>query len=286
MTSATSSRETPAVTATGRPALVRRRRRAGGGWVTVLAILLVLGAVLAVADRAAASAANREVRARLVAELARHDVGYQSLGVDIGGFPFLVEVAQGRYDQVTIDMSQVTLPAGQLTGGRVATVNLPELNVIAHDVTASTEELIKGTAKVNAGGVTGTAVVSFASLQSLVDFSAYHLSDVTFGESNGALTASGKVNFAGVTVPVSAEANISVVNGAFAIKLVKVNAAAVSAPPAVNDYLGGLVERTVSAKLPPLPFGLSLQDVDVRPEGLAITAGGHDVPLVSTNAAS
>src|SRR5689334_5611557 len=117
MTSATSSRETPAVTATGRPALVRRRRRAGGGWVTVLAILLVLGAVLAVADRAAASAANREVRARLVAELARHDVGYQSLGVDNGGFPFLVEVAQGRYDQVTIDMSQVTLPAGQLTGG-------------------------------------------------------------------------------------------------------------------------------------------------------------------------
>jgi hypothetical protein len=278
MTSATSSRETPAVTATGRPALVRRRRRAGGGWVTLLAILLVMGAVLAVGDRVAASAADQEVRARLVAELDRRDVGYQSLGVDIGGFPFLVEVAQGRYEQVKIDMSEVTLPAGQLTAGRVATVDLPQLNVIAHDVTASTQELIKGTAKVNAGRVEGTAVVSFASLQSLVDFSAYHLSDVTFGESNGALTASGKVSVAGLSVPVSAEADISVVN--------KVDAASVSAPSAVKDYLGGLVQRTVSAKLPPLPFGLALQDVDVRPEGLAITAAGHDVPLVSTNAAS
>jgi hypothetical protein len=279
MTSAATSRETPAVTATGRPALVRRRRRGGGGWVTLLAILLVLGAILAVADRVAASAANREVRARLVAELDRRDVGYQSLGVDIGGFPFLVEVFQGRYDKVTIDMSGVTLPAGQLTRGRVATVDLPELNVIAHDVTASTSELIKGTAKVNAGSVEGTAVVSYASLQSLVDFSTYHLTEVSFGDSNGALTASGKVNAAGVTVPVSVEADISVVNGAFFIKLVKVDAASLPAPAVVKDYLAGLAARTVSAKLPALPFGLALQDVDVRPEGLAITVAGHDVPL-------
>jgi LmeA-like phospholipid-binding len=285
MTFAATSRETPAVSATGRPALVRRRRR-GGGWVTLLAILLVIGAILAVGDRVAASAANREVRSRLVAELDRRDVGYQTLNVDIGGFPFLVEVAQGRYDKVTIDMSDVTLPAKQLTGGRVATVDLPSLNVIAHNVTASTSELIKGTAKVNAGSVEGTAVVSYTTLQSLVDFSAYHLTDVTFGSSNGALSASGKVNFAGITVPISAEADISVVNGAFSIQLVKVDAAAIPAPPAVKDYLGGLAERTVSAKLPVLPFGLALQDVDPRPDGLAITAAGHDVPLVSTNAAS
>jgi hypothetical protein len=252
----------------------------------LLAILLVVGAILVVGDRVAASAADREVRARLVAELDHRDVGYQSLGVQIGGFPFLVEVAQGRYQQVTIDMSEVTLPAKQFTGGQVDTVGLPQLNVIAHDVTAATSELIKGTASVHAGQVEGTAVVSYASLESLVDFSAFHLSEVTFGESGGKLAATAKVTFAGVTVPVSALADISVVNGAFSVSLVKVEAASVSAPPAVNDYLAGLVQRNVQAKLPPLPFGLTLDRVTVRPEGLAVTATGRDVPLVSANTAS
>jgi hypothetical protein len=273
------------VTATGRPALVRRRRR-GGSWVTLLATLIVLGAVLVVADRVAATAADREVRARLVAELDRRDIGYGGLGVDIGGFPFLAEVAQGRYETVTINMSDVALPAGQLTAGRVATANLPELDVIAHDVTANAGDLIRGTAKVNAGRVEGTAVVSFETLQSLVDFSAYHLSDVKFGESDGALAASGTVSAPGLTVPVSAVADIKVVNGAFSVSLIKVDAASVSAPPAVKDYLAGLVQRTVQARLPALPFGLTLDQVTVRPDGLQIAATGHDVPLVSAGAAS
>jgi hypothetical protein len=268
------------VAATGRPALVARRRRRGGNWVTLLAILLVIGAILVVGDRVAAAEANKQVRARLVSELDQRDIGYQSLGVAIGGFPFLVEVAQGRYEQVTIDMSEVTLPAAQLTGGRVPTANLPSLNVVAHDVTANTGDLFRGTAKVNAGQVEGTAVVSFATLQSLVDFSQYHLSDVTFGESNGGLAASGNVSVAGVSVPVSVVADIKIVGGAFQISLVKVEAASVSAPQAAKDYLGGLVQRNVSAKLPALPFGLALDQVTVQPDGLAITAAGHDVPLV------
>src|SRR5262249_48734431 len=162
---------------------------------------------------------------RLVAELDHRDIGYQSLDVQIGGFPFLVGVAQGRDEQVTIDMSKVTLPAKQLTGGRGATPGLPGLNVVAHDGTAPTPRLVKGTAKVNAGRVEGTAVVAFGTLQSLADFSAFHLSDVAFSESGGKLAASGKVSVAGVTIPVSVLADISVVNGAFSLSLVKVEAA-------------------------------------------------------------
>jgi len=274
------------VTATGRPAPARRPRRRGSSWVTLLAILIVLGAVLAVGDRVAAAAANKEVRSRLVAELNQRDIGYGALDVEIGGFPFLAEVAQGRYEQVTIDMSEVELPAGQLTGGRVATANLPELDVIAHDVTANTGDLIRGTAKVNAGRVEGTAVVSFDTLKSLVDFSAYHLADVQFSESGGALAASGTVTVAGLSVPVSVVADIKVTGGAFTISLTKVDAASVSAPAAVKDYLAGLVQRSVQARLPALPFGLKLQAVTVRPDGLAITAAGVDVPLVSAGAAS
>jgi len=46
------------------------------------------------------------------------------------------------------------------------------------------------------------------------------------------------------------------------------------------------VQRSVQARLPALPFGLKLQAVTVRPDGLAITAAGVDVPLVSAGAAS
>jgi hypothetical protein len=81
-------------------------------------------------------------------------------------------------------------------------------------------------------------------------------------------------------------ADIKVVGGAFTISLTKVDAASVSVPAAAKDYLAGLATRSVQTRLPALPFGLKLQAVTVRPEGLAITAAGVDVPLVSTGAAS
>ena len=258
-----------------------RRRRVGGGWVTLLAILLVVGAILVVGDRIAANRANQEVQARLVSELDRHDVGYQTLDVEIGGFPFLLEVAQGRYETVTIDLTHVTLPAASLTGGWVATAELPALHVVAHTVTADTGQLLQGTAKVRTERVEGTAVVSFATLASLIDFSSYRLTDAKFSESGGALALTANANLAGTKVPITAVADISVVGGEFRVKLRDAQALSLPAPQAVKDYVSGLVENTVRARLPALPFGLTLDQVRVQPDGLAITAVGHDVPLVS-----
>ena len=86
---------------------VRRRR---GGLGILFTIVLVLLAIAVVADRVAAQAAERELRSKVVQELASRNIGYNSLDVNVGGVPFLTQVAAGRYDEITIDLTDVTLP--------------------------------------------------------------------------------------------------------------------------------------------------------------------------------
>lgn len=242
--------------------------------MTLLAVLLVLAALVVVADRVAANVADRELRTKLVAELEARDVGYQQLDVAIGGFPFLTQVLKGTYEKITIDLSQVTL---RVDAARRATV--PSLNVIALGVNADAQQLAQGTAKVSANQVTGTAVISFATLLSLMDFGQFGLSDVTLADSAGGLAVTARLTQAGITVPISATADITVTGGQFKVNIRDASVVSVAAPPIVKTYLSGLATRNVTARLPVLPFGLTLEKFTVHPDGLAITATGHNVAL-------
>ena len=253
----------------------RRPRRRRSGWTTLLAILLVLGAILVVGDRVAAQYAEREVRTQVVAALSERGVEYDTADVNVGGFPFLTQVADGRYEEITIDLTNVRLSAS----GRNAT--LPRLNVVARGVKADTMQLVQGTARAVAEQVTGSGLVTFATLESLVDYSRYNLSDVKFAESNGALQVTANGNVAGFRLPLAATAKITVVEGQFRVQLRDAKAVGVEAPQAAKNYLANLAERSAAARLPQLPFDLTLDAVDVQPEGLAITATARDVPLAS-----
>jgi hypothetical protein len=253
----------------------RRPRRRRSGWTTLLAILLVLGAILVVGDRVAAQYAEREVRTQVVAALSERGVEYDTADVNVGGFPFLTQVADGRYEEITIDLTNVRLS----TSGRNAT--LPRLNVVARGVKADTMQLVQGTARAVAEQVTGSGLVTFATLESLVDYSRYNLSDVKFAESNGALQVTANGNVAGFRLPLAATAKITVVEGQFRVQLRDAKAVGVEAPQAAKNYLANLAERSAAARLPQLPFDLTLDAVDVQPEGLAITATARDVPLAS-----
>ena len=258
-----------------RSAQVRPRRRRRGFLTYFLGLILVLGAIAVVADRVAASYASKELRSRVVAELNQMDVKYDALDVSIGGFPFLTQVARGNYDKITIDMGGVRLPE---QAGRNAT--LKSLNVVASGVDADTQQVIEGNAKVNARQVSGTAVVTFSTLESLVDYSQYRLSEVKYSESGGGLHATGKANLGAVEVPISATADVSVVKGQFQVKLRDLKAVNMPAPTVVTDYLSNLAQQSVTAQLPKLPFGLTLDQVTVSPDGLAVSATGQDVPLL------
>lgn len=254
----------------------RPRRRGSRSLTFIVSVVLLLAAIAVVADRVAAKVATDELESRLVAQMSDREVRYRSMDVAIGGFPFLTQVARGRYDEITIDMSDVELPAG---GGRSAV--LPTLHVVATGVDADTADLIRGTAKVRAERVTGTAVVSLATLDTIVDYSQFRLSGVRFTESAGGLKLNAAVNLAGISVPISATADLTVTEGQFRMALRDVTAVNLPAPPVVREYLGALAERSIVARLPPLPFGMTLDGVEVRPDGLAITATGHDVPLAA-----
>ena len=51
----------------------------------------------------------------------------------VGGFPFLTQVADGRYEEITVDMANVQLRAAR---------RCPKLNVVANGVPADTGDLI------------------------------------------------------------------------------------------------------------------------------------------------
>ena len=251
----------------------RRRRR--GGWVTLLAILLVLGALAVVGDRLAAQAATRELENQVAQELVSRNIGYSALDVTIAGTPFLTQVAQGRYDQITIDITDVQLPPDQAAGA-----TLPSLHVVATGVNADAADLVQGTAQVTATEVTGTAVVSYQTLIDQLNLADYNLSDLTFGEENGGLKAQATANVAGLAVPITAIADVSVVDGAILVRLRDAKAIGIQVPQIAKTYLDNLVNESITARLPQLPFGLVLESMTPRADGLAIAATGHEVPLV------
>jgi hypothetical protein len=261
---------------------VRRRRRGGGGWAALFVILMVLVGIAVVGDRVAATAANNELRAQLASDLQEHQVGYQSLDVAIGGFPFLTQVAEGRFEEITIDMTDVRLGAAEVGGANGAVADLPTLHIVATGVETDSAGLIRGTpTQVTAAQVRGSAVVSFQTLNTLVDYSQYRLRDVRFTSVDGSLRAEGMADLEVIQVPLTAIADVTVVDGQFQVNLREVTAIGIEAPAVVRNYLDDLAQRTVTARLPELPFNLTLDDVSAAPNGLAITATGHDVALVA-----
>lgn len=253
-----------------------RRPRRGRGWPILLAILVVLGLVVVVGDRIAAAYASRELRAELVSELSSRGVEYGSMDVAIGGFPFLTQVVDGRYDEISIELTDVTVPADD-----TAALSLGSLLVVASGVDADPSEVMQGTAQITADEVSGTAVLTYRTLETLVDYSRYNLTDVRFTEADGQLKLTGTAALAGFELPISANASVSVTDGRLRIKLRDAKADKTPVPQIAQDYVAGLVERSVAARLPDLPFSLSLDDVAVEEDGLAVSATGRDVPLVT-----
>jgi cell division protein FtsL len=245
---------------------VRRRRRR---WPTLLVVLLVLAAVLVAADRFGARAASDELRQRVSSELTARQVSYSSLEVEVAGLPFLTQVARSEFERITIDLTQVRLPAGE---DRIA--QLPSLHVVATGVHADAIAAYQGTAAVTADKVTGSAVVSYQTLSDLLDLSQYefagvHLTDIVFTESGGALRARVQVQALGVDAPIEA-----------AVRLRDARAVGVPLPQLLLDPLSDLANYVLVATLPELPFGLRLDRMDVVGDGLSVTITGHEVQLV------
>jgi hypothetical protein len=240
----------------------------------VLGIVLALVVVLVVADRAAAAVAGSQLRSRVAQELQARQVGYASLDVTVGGVPFVTQVVRGRYESIRIDMTDVRLRAGDLTA------TLSTLQVVATGVHADAAEVARGEASVVAERVAGRAIVSYAGLTGLVDLRDYAISDLTFEERDGALHASATVNVGGLSLPIAATAEVSLRDSQIHLRFRDAAAVGLEMPPAGLAALDALVNAVIVVTIPPLPFDITLDTLEVTPVGLRVGAVGRNITIV------
>jgi hypothetical protein len=227
----------------------------------LLLLLLVLAALAVAADRASLALAERAVAEQLRAseELAT------TPSVQLGGFPFLTQVLSGRYDEV-----RVTAEGLQREGVRVqqldATLTGVEVrlgDVLAGDVTA-----------LPLASLRATALVTYADLARRTGLVGVRVQAV--GER---LRVTARVTVLGRTYTATAVSALALRGDvlAFAARSASVAGAGVS------EAVAALVARALAFRVPvgELPFGLSLDGVQVTREGLRLKASSGPTVLTT-----
>lgn len=241
--------------------MARRRRR--GVWFLVL-LLLLIGLVVG-ADRVGAYAAERTVAEKVSQEVDKLGVSSSEPDVTIGGFPFLTQVVDGKYEEITIRLRDVSANG----------VTVPTLDIHATGVNATVSTLMSGDGPITADQVAGTATVGYDSVRALIN-----QRGLTLAEEGGKLRMNLPVTAGGQSFTAVALADVTVVGGVVRLNVTSIRAEGVTLPPLgqrlLDGYKSGL---SAEIKLPPLPFGLQINGVQAKPEGLAVSASAASVPL-------
>lgn len=250
----------------------RPRRRGRKVLVTLTVLLLVLAGLLVVADRVAAGVAERAIADQVRQELTKQNAQSAAPEVEVGGFPFLTQVLDGRYERISIVLTDVR---GSVQGDAVS---LPRLDVDARNVRASLDTIRSGQGEVVAETVDGTGTISYQSLAELLD-----RPGLTLGERDGKLAVTAPVDILGLKLTVTGTADVTVgKDGKVSLRFNDLNAEGLPAVPlaraALNNYAKGI---SIDVPLPDLPFQLAVREVKPLPEGLAVTAAAKNVPINS-----
>ncbi|MEV4417322.1 DUF2993 domain-containing protein [Catellatospora sp. NPDC049609] len=225
-----------------------------------IALLVVLGILLAVADRVGVHYAEREIGDRVATRLQSQGITSTPPEVKVQGIPFLTQVAAGRYDEIELTMRD--LKGGQLP--------LPLLTVSAYDVEAPLSQLMDGTARPVAARVDGVATVSYASL-----VEASGLSGVTLRSAGeNVVEVSGKLPLIGA---VSGKAEVTIVDGKVRLRVTELRGVAGAIRQSIIDAYRDRLAVTLSP--PKLPFEMELQDVTTEPTGILVAFAATDVEL-------
>lgn len=238
---------------------------------TTLILLAVLAVVLGVVDRVAVRVAQDQMAKRLV-DTAGLSGG--SVEVSIHGFPFLTQVARGRFADIEVQAQGVALD------------DLQDLDISAHlrGVQLSVSELRSGQRPdVPAQSVDGNVTIPYAELarRALAAGADDGLSALSLRRSGEAVALSARVTVLGVEVQASARARVTFDDGAPHLIVSDSDIDGRGVPQAALDA-AGLVVNTVLARaleLPALPYGLRLTSVVATSGGIRINAAARDVIL-------
>jgi hypothetical protein len=251
----------------------RRRRRGRGLLIGLIVLLVIIGIVLFVGDRVGRSYAERIISDKVAEQVSNQKATSEKPDVTIEGFPFLTQVAHGRYDEIKIELADFSGPADQ---NGTKKIKLPLLDIRARDVKASIDTLRSG-GNIVAGTVTGTGTLDYKQLASLVD-----QPGLTLTEKNGQLTGAAKVQALGQSLNVTGVAKLTVSDGVVHVRFANVDSPDLPNIPGIKALVAGYADKLgIDVRVPTLPLKLQVQKVQPQADGLQFTAGAADVTLNS-----
>lgn len=186
--------------------------------------------------------------------------------VDVHGIFFLPQVIRGTYSEVHVTTEGVT--SGPLRIDRVES-QLFDVEVPFHDV------LVRDVRRVGIGRSVENLDLTYEDLNAYFAATGRRLS-LTPGP-DGAVRISGNIEIANQTVPLSADATLSVEGDALRISPVSLKTGSGSLDAASQLLLGQRLRLLVP--LGTLPFGHQLTGVRADPDGVHLTATGTDILL-------
>lgn len=240
--------------------------------ITLIVLLIIIGAALVAVDRFGASYAERVIGDRVAQQVADQKATSEKPAVTIEGVPFLTQVLDGKYQEIKIELANFSGPAGD---GQ--TIKLPLLDIRARDVRAPLDAIRSGNGDIVATTVTGTGTIDYPQLVALINQPGLKL-----GEKNGKLVGSAPVQAIGQTFNVSGTAQLTVKAGVVQVRFADVTAAGLPDIPLVKNLVNSYAQKlAVDVKVPELPLKLALQKVEPQTDGLKFTAGADEVALNS-----
>ncbi len=246
--------------------------RPGKVAVSFLVVFVVLGGLFVASDRIAAYAAERTIATQVKKELAAREITTPTEpAVSVGGFPFLTQVARGKYDRITIHLDR---PASQ-------GVTLDLLDVTATGVNASTSAIVNGTGTITADDVDGLATLNWDAVSKLMNAKGFGGSSARASAlPDGQVQVRVPVTLAGLSTTVVATGTLAIGTGVVHVVIKNVTTEGGDIPAAISRLVGSIKQSlSIDVKLPQLPYNLQVRTVRATPQGLTVTAVAANVPL-------
>lgn len=250
-----------------------KRTRRGGCLPTLIVLVVVLGIAAVVADRVAASVAEKRIAQLVKDQGARQHVQVGSVGATVDGFPFLTQAWRGRFQGGELVLRDVTVTNA---GTRTGTVKISTVNVDVVGLTVP-RDVLTGSAQphdVVADRLNGTASVPTSQLAAAVGMKGLVLSG-----SGDTVRFTAPVSVAGLSLNVNGTARIRLQGDRVLLDVQNVQAAGVEVPKAIIDQVTS--QFAGGATLPPLPLGLKVTSVRLKGTDVEITGEARKVNLAS-----
>lgn len=221
--------------------------------------LVVLLALLLVADRVGASLASNAVAAEVQSSTRLSS----EPEVEVTGFPFLTQALAGRYDRVEVGATDV--PAGDLVLSRLDTtltgVQLPLSDALSGSVD-----------RVPVEGVRARALVGYSEL-------ARRAGDrqLTVAPAGDRVRVTGSVEVLGRTLSATAVSRVEVVEGDLVVTAEAYEVGSETADDLLTRALGDRLDLRIPVT--GLPYGLQVSGVEIEPAGVVVLATASDTVL-------